>query len=121
MTMVQMNVRVDAGVKADVDKILERLGETPSSVVRRLWDCIRDRGQVPDLMTGEQEADLEAEKRRKLGRIGNMNGIVPRLLESMGLVGSGADPFGAMSAAELHDYADEQRYLDYVQESGGER
>ncbi|WEV71941.1 type II toxin-antitoxin system RelB/DinJ family antitoxin [Bifidobacterium sp. ESL0790] len=117
MTMVQMNVRVDAEVKADVDKILERLGKTPSSVVRDLWDFIKDHGETPDLNTALQNEDLELQKQQELGRIHSMSGIVPKMLENAGLIGRGDDPFAGKSAEELHDYADEQRYLEYLGES----
>lgn len=121
MTMVQMNVRVDAEVKADVDKILDRLGKTPSSVVRELWDFIKDHGGTPDLSTTAQNKDLEFQKQQESERIHDMSGIVPKMLENAGLIGREDDPFVGRSAAELHDYADEQRYLEYLGEGGPRR
>ncbi|WEV59602.1 type II toxin-antitoxin system RelB/DinJ family antitoxin [Bifidobacterium sp. ESL0728] len=117
MSMVQMNVRIDADLKDEVDVILKRLGKTPSSVIRELWDFIQDSGDIPDLDTAREKEDQELEKRKKLEKIDNMSGIVPRTLNDMGLIGRGDDPFKSMSAKELHDYADEQRYEDYAQES----
>ncbi|MDF7641372.1 damage-inducible protein J [Bifidobacterium sp. ESL0784] len=121
MSMVQMNVRIDADVKDDVDEILKRKGKNPSSVIRELWDFIQDSGEIPDLDTSVEKKNQELEKRKKLEKIDNMSGIVPRTLSDMGLIGRGDDPFKSISAKELHDYANEQRYEDYIQESGAAR
>ncbi|WEV65287.1 type II toxin-antitoxin system RelB/DinJ family antitoxin [Bifidobacterium sp. ESL0764] len=120
MTMVQMNIRIDADLKDEVDEILKRIGKTPSSVIRELWDFIQDSGEIPDLSTAAEKEDRELEKRKKLQKIDNMSGIVPRTLQDMGLIGRGDDPFKLMSAKKLHDYADEQRYEDYIRESVAE-
>lgn len=37
--MVQMNVRIDAELKKQGDRALERVGLSPSEAVRALWEC----------------------------------------------------------------------------------
>lgn len=48
MPATQMNVRLDAKLKAAGDAVLEQEGVTPSQAVRALWECLVVEGRVPD-------------------------------------------------------------------------
>ena len=43
MTMVQMNVRIDAKLKNEVEEVLKGKGVSVSDVIRSLWLYIADR------------------------------------------------------------------------------
>ena len=62
MTMVQMNVRIDAKVKNEVEEVLKGKGVSVSDVIRSLWLYIADRKEVPVLETTAEEQAREAEK-----------------------------------------------------------
>ena len=49
MTMVQMNVRIDAKLKNEVEEVLKGKGVSVSDVIRSLWLYIADRKEVPAL------------------------------------------------------------------------
>lgn len=114
MSMVQMNVRIDADVKDDVDEILKRKGKNPSSVVRELWDFIRDSGDTPDLQTKSEKADKETEKQRKLKAIEDGANLLSRTLKEAGLPDDGKDPFEGMTYKEIRDLMYEEKYEDYL-------
>ena len=60
MTMVQMNVRIDAKLKNEVEEVLKGKGVSVSDVIRSLWLYIADRKEVPALeTTAEEQARLE--------------------------------------------------------------
>ena len=60
MTMVQMNVRIDAKLKNEVEEVLKGKGVSMSDVIRSLWLYIADRKEVPALeTTAEEQARLE--------------------------------------------------------------
>lgn len=112
MSMVQMNVRIDSDVKDDVDEILKRKGKNPSSVVRELWDFIRDSGDTPDLRTKAEKANKEAEKQRRLKAIEDGATLWSRTLKEAGLSDDGQHPWANMSYKEMRDAA----YEDVVDE-----
>ncbi|MCO6557887.1 MAG: damage-inducible protein J [Bifidobacterium sp.] len=116
MSMVQMNVRIDSDVKDDVDEILKRKGKNPSSVVRELWDFIRDSGDTPDLQTKTEKADKEAEKQRKLKAIEDGATLWSRTLKEAGLPDDGKDPFEGMSYKEIRDLMYDEQYDEYLRE-----
>ena len=66
MTMVQMNVRIDAKLKNEVEEVLKGKGVSVSDVIRSLWLYIADRKEVPALETTAEEQAREEEKQRKL-------------------------------------------------------
>lgn len=122
MVMVQMNVRIDGDVKERVDKILERQGQTPSALIRDVWDYVDDYGHVPDLETEAQKARKEAEKERRLKAVKEGATLWSRTLEEAGLHDSHKDPFEGMSYKEIRDLMYEEKYDEYLRESeGGEQ
>ena len=66
MTTCQMNVRMDANLKEAGDKVFEKLGLSPSQVVRAVWEYAVRHGDVPGLVERalqEEACDLDAELR----------------------------------------------------------
>jgi RHH-type rel operon transcriptional repressor/antitoxin RelB len=60
-TMTQMNIRIDASLKASGDEALSSVGLTPTRAVRALWECASQRGEqledIRRLLLGDAEAD----------------------------------------------------------------
>ena len=69
MTMVQMNVRIDAKLKNEVEEVLKGKGVSVSDVIRSLWLYIADRKEVPALETTAEEQARAEEKPSNLMRI----------------------------------------------------
>ena len=68
MQAVQMNTRLDAGLKREGDSVLADLGFTPSQAVRALWRFVVDHRERPErilqvLSAGETDATDEASVR----------------------------------------------------------
>ena len=82
MTMVQMNVRIDAKLKNEVEEVLKGKGVSVSDVIRSLWLYIADRKEVPALETTAEEQAREEEKQRKLKLIREGAGYVHKELIS---------------------------------------
>ena len=85
MTMVQMNVRIDAKLKNEVEEVLKGKGVSVSDVIRSLWLYIADRKEVPALETTAEEQAREAEKQRKLKLIREGAGYVHKELVKAGV------------------------------------
>ncbi len=86
MTMVQMNVRIDAKLKNEVEEVLKGKGVSVSDVIRSLWLYIADRKEVPALETTAEEQAREEEKQRKLKLIREGAGYVHKELVKAGLI-----------------------------------
>lgn len=91
MTMVQMNVRIDAKLKNEVEEVLKGKGVSVSDVIRSLWLYIADRKEVPALETTAEEQAREAEKQRKLKLIREGAGYVHKELVKAGLISEDTD------------------------------
>ena len=69
MAPVQMNVRIEAGLKERGDRVFERLGYTPSQVVRAVWEYAASHDDAPAIVermlrSGRDEAtSIERELR----------------------------------------------------------
>ncbi len=94
MTMVQMNVRIDAKLKNEVEEVLKGKGVSVSDVIRSLWLYIADRKEVPALETTAEEQAREAEKQRKLKLIREGAGYVHKELVKAGLISRRHRPHG---------------------------
>jgi RHH-type rel operon transcriptional repressor/antitoxin RelB len=65
--MASINVRIDDDLKARAYRELEKLGVTPSELMRQAFQYVAERGQLPFkpvLMTEEDEALLEVVRKR---------------------------------------------------------
>ena len=54
MAAVQMNVRIDEGLKERGDEVFARAGFTPSQAVRAVWECADRTGEVPAFMRASE-------------------------------------------------------------------
>lgn len=90
--VVQMNVRLDAGLKAKGDSVLERAGLTPTKAVRALWERLASCADRPEraielLMPQERASDgseaAERARRLRIAREGAQ--IVTRSLAERGV------------------------------------
>ena len=90
--VVQMNVRLDAELKAKGDGVLERAGLTPTKAVRALWERLASCSDRPEkvtelLMPQERPSDEseDAERSRKLRIAREGAQIVARSLAERGI------------------------------------
>lgn len=91
-TVVQMNVRLDAELKAKGDSVLERAGLTPTKAVRALWERLVSCADRPEraielLMPQERASDgsEDAERARRLRIAREGAQIVTRSLAERGV------------------------------------
>lgn len=61
MAAAQMNIRMDAALKASGNAVIAELGYTPSQIVRALWEFVTVQGTLPPalahLLRAEHAAD----------------------------------------------------------------
>lgn len=113
MATTQMNVRIEEDVKASGDAVFERLGYTPTQVVRIMWQYASlhagDPDVVEELLVGAQRAidPIEAEERTRVAE-GFEQGLLiyERYLEELGL--ASLEPSG-LSDEELLEEAYRER------------
>ncbi|KAB7790699.1 damage-inducible protein J [Bifidobacterium leontopitheci] len=98
--MTQLNVRIDAKLKTDVDDILSRNGVSASDMIRSVWTYIADRREIPRLETGIEEREREDRQRRNMAVIEDSAGYVWRELAASGLVQHPDDAWTSVEDAE---------------------
>jgi len=103
MTMVQMNVRIDAKLKNEVEEVLKGKGVSVSDVIRSLWLYIADRKEVPALETTAEEQAREEEKQRKLKLIREGAGCVHKELVKAGLISEDTDLMEGLTYKQFRD------------------
>ena len=103
MTMVQMNVRIDAKLKNEVEEVLKGKGVSVSDVIRSLWLYIADRKEVPALETTAEEQAREEEKKSKLKLIREGAGYVHKELVKAGLISEGTDLMEGLTYKQFRD------------------
>lgn len=113
MTMVQMNVRIDAKLKNEVEEVLKSKGVSVSDVIRSLWMYIADRKEVPAWETTAEEQAREAEKRRKLKLIREGTGYVHKELVKAGLISEDADLMEGLTYKQFRDNMYDERLDAY--------
>ncbi len=104
MATTQLNVRIDADLKAAGDAVLERFGVSSVQVVRKVWQYMADHQRLPELVLSEsdskeQEEAIAAERGAAMA---------VRLAREAGLR---AD-LESMSFAELRESAYEEMLLE---------
>ena len=99
MTMVQMNVRIDAKLKNEVEEVLKGKGVSVSDVIR----YIADRKEVPALETTAEEQAREEEKQRKLKLIREGAGYVHKELVKAGLISEDTDLMEGLTYKQFRD------------------
>jgi addiction module RelB/DinJ family antitoxin len=85
----QMNVRLDAGLKAQGDDVFQRNGITPSQAVRGMWEYVAQTGKLPDfLRPRDDQSDIE----RKCRLVRESRGLALKLAyPGLNLQGMGVD------------------------------
>ena len=117
MTMVQMNVRIDAKLKNEVEEVLKGKGVSVSDVIRSLWLYIADRKEVPALETTAEEQAREAEKQRKLKLIREGAGYVHKELVKAGLISEDTDLMEGLTYKQFRDEIADERLKEYRHQS----
>lgn len=113
MTMVQMNVRIDAKLKNEVEEVLKGKGVSVSDVIRSLWLYIADRKEVPALETTAEEQAREAEKQRNLKLIREGAGYVHKELVKAGLISEDTDLMEGLTYKQFRDEIADERLKEY--------
>ena len=90
--VVQMNVRIDAQLKDAGDRVLEKVGLSPTKAVRSLWERLASFSDAPEKAVklllpsdGASEPSIEAERARKLRVAQEGAQIVARSLAELGI------------------------------------
>lgn len=117
MTMVQMNVRIDAKLKDEVDAILKQNDTSVSDVIRSLWAYIADRKTIPVLETTEEERAREEEKQRKLKLIHEGAGLVHKELVKAGVISEDTDLMDGLTYKQLRDEMYDEKFKEYRRQS----
>ena len=114
MSAVQMNTRIDAGLKSRGDRVLAAMGITPSQAVRALWAYLAEHGRFPDQMPcgAGQSTDADDQvTRRKLEAIERGRALCADLKP--------ADPsFASMPYKELRDALFDGLYEEHMRGEG---
>ncbi|MBQ9006773.1 MAG: type II toxin-antitoxin system RelB/DinJ family antitoxin [Atopobiaceae bacterium] len=85
---VQLNTRIDPGLKARGDAVFARAGLTSSEVVRAVWEAAARTQELPDCVRTSTEAKHSAHS----DAIKEGAGIVRRMAEEMGVFISATPP-----------------------------
>ena len=101
MTMVQMNVRIDAKLKNEVEEVLKGKGVSVSDVIRSLWLYIA----------------REEEKQRKLKLIREGAGYVHKELVKAGLISEDTDLMEGLTYKQFRDEIADERLKEYRHQS----
>ncbi|HAM16274.1 MAG TPA: hypothetical protein DCP91_10570 [Eggerthellaceae bacterium] len=107
MATAQLNVRIDAGLKAAGDAVLERFGVSSVQIVRSAWQYMVDHQRLPDFVQ-ENAADRAD---RAIAETDAGAGMALRLAREAGLR---AD-FEAMSYEQLRQSAYEEMLIEEAQ------
>ena len=116
----QLNVRMDAELKASGDAALASLGVTPSEAVRDLWRLAAEHEDRPDTLRAllfpgpadvEQDARVRA-RERKLALAAAGLELYPSMCEKLGAAAS--DGANVPSDDELEECAYAEKYGDFM-------
>ena len=78
---VQLNTRIDPGLKERGDAVFARAGLTSSEVVRAVWEYAARTQEVPECVLARTDADREARRKAMLEGAG----LGRRMAEEMGI------------------------------------
>lgn len=104
METAQLNVRIDPGLKAAGDRVLERFGVSAVHVVRSAWQYMADHQKLPDFVeAGSSVSKAEAQAVADRGI-----GMAVRLARESGLRAE----LDAMTFSELRESAFEEMLIE---------
>ena len=104
MATAQLNVRIDANLKAAGDAVLERFGVSSVQIIRSAWQYMADHQRLPDFASPDEKGragEVAAE-------VGTGAGMALRLAREAGLRAE----LDAMSYGELRRSAYEEMLLE---------
>ena len=117
MATVQMNTRIDESVKSAGDAVFERIGYTPSRVVRAMWGYASRHESNPEdvekmLRTAEGlDVSEEAERECKIALAEGGPCIFESFLEEVGISEMPAYVDEGLSPAEIREQAAIERAI----------
>ncbi len=86
---IQMNTRIDAGLKEAGDAVLARLGYTPSVAVRGLWqfmvDHQDDAASIREVIEPGTALAISDEASRKASAIAGLRSLYERMIRELGM------------------------------------
>lgn len=104
MTTAQLNVRIDANLKAAGDAVLERFGVSAVQIVRSAWQYMADHQTLPDFAEG----DNTASNAESADEVLSGAGMAIRMAREAGLRAE----LEALSFGELRETAFEEMLLE---------
>lgn len=104
MATAQLNVRIDADLKAAGDSVLDRFGVSSVQIVRSAWQYMADHQKLPSFA---QKADVQSPD-KATAQISDGAGMAIKLAREAGLRAE----FEAMSYDELRESAFEEMMLE---------
>ena len=107
MTTTQLNVRIDAGLKAAGDAVLARFGVSSVQIVRSAWQYMVDHQRLPDFV----QPNVAEQAGRGAAETDAGAGMALRLAREAGLRAE----LEAMSYEELRQSAYEEMLIEEVQ------
>lgn len=84
MPSVQLNTRIDSGLKERGDRVLARRGFTPSGAVRALWAYADAHGDVPPFMLDDSDEAKAAQCLQRMRRAQEGFGMAVRMASELG-------------------------------------
>ncbi len=116
MATTQMNVRIDERAKAEGDAVFERLGYTPTQVVRVIWGCaasLKDNPAAVEKLLREAEQAIDPspdeEQQRRARAAEDGLAIFSSVLEKMGIDAR------SLPAHDSDDWIEQARYEHAVE------
>ena len=114
MATVQMNSRIDEGLKERYERVLSKHGWQHSQVMRQLCEYVADEGDLPDLRTASQRDEQAQARARRLKALSDFSGCVKRELAGAGLMSSSQALLPEMTDAELKEWRRDSLGEDYL-------
>lgn len=105
-TTVQMNTRIDKGLKAAGDEVLHRYGYSPSSAVQALWGFVVEHNSLPEFMPVKDTNKAKVERAKEIEASA---GMAVRLFEEKTGIHLDMSVLDALSYDELRELAWKER------------
>lgn len=106
METVQMNTRIDLGLKRSGDAVLRRNGYSPTAAVKALWSYVSEHNALPSFMPERTSADAKASR---LAAIQEEQGMAWRLFSSLTGIDGPSPTLDRLTDDELLELAWEER------------
>jgi antitoxin component of RelBE/YafQ-DinJ toxin-antitoxin module len=108
MTYAQVNMRMDAQLKAAGDAVLSEHGISVAHAIRSLWQYMADTRRVPDFVTSMHSSEIDGN--RKAYELADANmALAARMAREAGIL----QELDELDYRDLRDYAYEQRLEEW--------